>query len=510
MKPEANQKYTTHFLFFILFFGIAFFLEWHKILFYSPQGIHFIRQTDSLAFALNYFRDSRDFLSPATFNLQLGTDGNSACEFPILYYITAKLYSIFDEQESILRIIHLLINTFGLFVFYKLAFQILKDRFYALITVGLVFTSSVYNNYAINYLPDSGALGLTLIGWYFFFRYYELEKFKYLTLSFGFFCLASLIKVTTFINPITVFATLLFYWGFKPNSLLNLSKNKLKVILLFITTSSLVAAWNIFAIQYNNQNYANYFLTHPRPIWGLTSVEINEIWNHISHYWYPNYFAHSVTHLLLIAFVFQFYFIIKKWKTIHNLIILILTLGVIAYCSLFYVQFRNHDYYFLTILPYILLLFIITFNNIKQYFPRLFKSYIVRLIILIIVISGINYSKNRFHKIYFDNNDLFAGIRFALKDTQSALEGLNISKDATFIILGDYTPNGGLYMINRKGWNVKDTSEESQNWLRQFVQDGADYIIKNNTTEEIKQLSLSQYAKPIYHSKSFSLYKINK
>ncbi|NQU33187.1 MAG: hypothetical protein HQ521_08135, partial [Bacteroidetes bacterium] len=70
---------------------VFFFLDYHNILFYRPQAIHFMRQTDCLSFVQSYYNNGLIFFEPQVLS-QNSIDGKAIGEFPILYYITASLY----------------------------------------------------------------------------------------------------------------------------------------------------------------------------------------------------------------------------------------------------------------------------------------------------------------------------------------------------------------------------------------------------------------------------------
>ncbi len=74
----------------------------------------------------------------------------------------------------------------------------------------LLLSSTVVLYYANNFLPDPASLSFSILGWYLFLLTVFKRKNGYLIiLSFVFFTLASLIKVTYFIHPVSAFFALL-------------------------------------------------------------------------------------------------------------------------------------------------------------------------------------------------------------------------------------------------------------------------------------------------------------
>ncbi len=71
---------------------------------------------------------------------------------------------------------------------------------------------------------------------------------------------------------------------------------------------------------------------------------------------------------------------------------------------------------------------------------------------------------------------MFASVGFKLAETKEYLDSIGIPENAKFIIITDKAPNGGLYFINRPGWNIPDTSESSLSKLKSCI-NSADYIL---------------------------------
>ncbi len=175
---QINSNRIVQLSFIISLIGLFFFFNFQFYLFLQPQGIHFIRQTDSLSFASNYYHNGFDFFHPSLFNL-MSSEGKAACEFPLIYYFVSLLYCIFGEKDYLLKIVNLLIFSIGIFHVFKLTFLLLKDCFYAFIVPLFLFSSVSLIYYSFNFLPDIAALGLTFSGWYFYFKFKEHTKCNY-------------------------------------------------------------------------------------------------------------------------------------------------------------------------------------------------------------------------------------------------------------------------------------------------------------------------------------------
>jgi hypothetical protein len=75
------------------------------------------------------------------------------------------------------------------------------------------------------------------------------------------------------------------------------------------------------------------------------------------------------------------------------------------------------------------------------------------------------------------SNDILSIIGVSLSETRGFIDSKGIHEDAKFIIMNDKTPNGGLYFINRQGWTIPDSSENSFKKLNEYISLGADYIL---------------------------------
>lgn len=469
------EKYRNY-LFLLLLIVVYLFLDFQTILFTHPQGIHFWRQTDSLSFAANYYKNGFHFFQPQVFNLQ-STDGKGASEFPILYYITAIAYSIFSEHEFILRLITLLIASTGFFYLFKLLYSFLDNLSYALGFTFLFISSTVLLYYTNNFLPDASAFGLTLMGWYFFFTFLKNKDSKRLLFkSFMFFTLASLLKVTYFINPITAILSIIIYDLTKKSAIKSTLRNNVRPLIFFIISLLIILSWNLYVSYYNSINNDHYFLIQPRPIWSMGKDQIAEVFEYMSNYWYTSYYYTTSFYVFLILIVAGLLFFKKAEKTLL-IPAFILLIGSICYFMLFFAQFKSHDYYFIALIPGILFLVMNSFIALKSKFPVLLNNFIPKILLLTLCVFSLNFAKENLIQRYKVKDDVYANIGSELAKTRHYLDSLGVSEKAKIIILADQTPNGGLYFINRPGWNIRDTTENSLSELKNSIKKGADYII---------------------------------
>ena len=504
---NTNKSLIHIIVFIVILINIFFFLNLDDIFLSGPQGIHFMRQTDSLSFASRYFNNGFDFFNPQLFNLK-NINGNAACEFPITYYLTALLYSVFGKKIFILKLLHYIIISIGIFHLFKLSLLLLKDYFYAIVISLFLFTSTVFNYYSFNYLPDAPALGFTFIGWYFAFKYLikEEEKNKTILTAFIFFTIASLIKVTYLINPLSVIGFSLFSIIFNQKKTIENGIAK-KIITYGIIGVFIVIAWNTYILYYNTLYNSSSFNTTALPIWSLTINEIKSVWDHITNYWHFSYFAKRSFYLLFLLLSLQVIFH-KKTDSKLSLITLILFLGAFAYFLLFYSQFKDHDYYFLTFIPLITLVLINGIKTWQNIFNNRYLNIATKLAFTIVLISGLNYSKLTLANRNNKKVDYYSKMGLLINENSNSIDSLNISNNSKFIIGPDPCQNGGLFFLNRMGWTIDLQEDITINKINHYKDLGAEYLILTSDTSVFSTDTGNSTGKLILKGKGINIFKL--
>ena len=415
-------------------------------IFSNPKTIHFLRQTDCLSFAAQYFNDGFDFFNPKLYNLK-NIDARAACEFPITYYIASLLYVIFGKHLVILKLVHLIILYIGIYYVYKLSNLILKSTIISILLSLFLFTSTVFNYYSFNYLPDTPALGLCFIGMYHIIKYFSIDKKSHLIIGFLFFTLAGLIKVTYTIYPISIIIFALYTFLIKNR--IQISKLQSRRIIHFGWLSILIVfLWNAYIIYYNFVYESQSFNTKPMPLWNMNKDELIEVWDIMVNYWNSEYFAH--TSMITVAFMLLIQIIFNKKADKRLLAITSISfLGCLSYFILFYSQFKDHDYYILVFFP---LLILILINGMKVLFS-IVKSFNIKMknvsiiFFALIVIYGIRYSSLQLTRRYNLQPDDVSLTSLQIESKIKEINKLNIPNKARFIVAPDPTQNGGLFFF---------------------------------------------------------------
>ncbi|MBU2018868.1 MAG: hypothetical protein KJ941_04400, partial [Bacteroidetes bacterium] len=309
------------FQFFFLLFGGGLFLwllgcfDW---LFSEPTGVHYIRQTDCLAFVQHYFQHGNPWWQPAVYDLNT-FEGRGASEFPLFYYLIAKIWSYTGQVDWYLRLWNFGWVIAGIVGFWFFLKRELQSVWISWMVCLLTFTGTVFWYYAPNYLPDVASLGMCFIGFY--FLTHENRTRKTLLLTFLFLTLAGLMKPTLLVLPTAfVLSNVLIdiLQSIKNQRLVLHSKG---IVLAFSSAILVSFAWVVYVKWYNSSVNNIYFLFEPRPIWTNSVEERSEVWSFLSEKWaYRRYANDQVLQLwsaMMILPLLGFRKLKLKWYLTH-------------------------------------------------------------------------------------------------------------------------------------------------------------------------------------------------
>lgn len=463
--------------FFILLFSLLY--DYQTVLFLRPQSVHYWRQTDCTTQALNYYQHGMQFSKPEMHNLHANGYTNGYCveELPVIFYFTAFLYKIFGFHEWLFRLVNLLIFYLGLFFIYKFFYLVLKNKFISIVTALLFFASPMLAYYSNNFISNPAALALTIISWFFFYKYYVNPKIKYFNLFLLFILLASLLKISEAFSLFAITGILILELiGVKFKSEGQIFSQKLKVIAALVLTFILFAGWYIWAHKYNNQNFQTYYIFDFRPIWTLEASTIQKVWSMVKGYWHEYYFHKSALILFGLSFIFNCIFF-KKTNKFFFFITLELFVGVVLFLMLWFYNLLNHDYYLISALILPLLSLLVTFDIIIRHYPKIVGSYIFTLSLIVFLGFNVFHSKKLMHARYhgWENADL--ALYSDLFSISPYLQSIGVKADDKVICLPDQSVNYSLYLINRPGWTEFNGVLNDSATFKRFIDRGAKYLL---------------------------------
>jgi hypothetical protein len=404
-----------------------------------PDGIHFIRQADSLSFVLNYIFFEDNFFTPTNFNL-ISEQGKAASEFPIIYFLVAKIQALWNQPAVIIRIIHALIFFGGLQIFFVQLFKNKIPLFLAVVATLTLCTSTVVLYYSNNYLPDIAALGLTIAGVALSLR----KEKKYILIAIELFTLAALLKVTYAIYPIA-FLTVLFL--FKKHYSFSTQYKLIYAFIFFLP----VMAWWIYVHYYNMGVENSYYANRAIPIWKTPQAQISATTDLILNYWKNSYYP-PATQLLLICMIGAFIIFFKKIETYKKMYFGLVLAGLGCFVILFYQKFHDHDYYFMIVIPAVALLFLTVIPELISYCKTKFLKIGLYLFFLAPVIMSYRYVWIKIPNRWETENNLQSH-HVSLENMLSKLNQEDPEHLQKILVVGDSTMNGTLYQLQRKGFS---------------------------------------------------------
>ncbi|MBS4065712.1 MAG: glycosyltransferase family 39 protein [Chitinophagaceae bacterium] len=457
-----------------------------------PQGIHFSRHIDSFSYSYYYFSEHSGFFHPGNFNLE-SINGRCASEFPIMYYITSLLYLFFGVNFWTLKIITILMLFLGFLYCVKMVFLLCENLILSVLLTTLFFTSTVILYYGTFYLPDIHALGFLMVSLYYFFLYFKFQEKRHLLKLYIFITLSALLKAS------------FFYYGciFLVMILLISKREKIRHgqnILFFFLSLIIIASWYVYANRYNFANNAWYYTLSPKPFWKESRERITLALGFISNYWYSKYYFQSTFHFFFLTFLLGIFYV-RKISLYLVLFFSLISLSLL-YASLFLTQFIHHDYYFIAIVPAIIIIVTLSLISIVKNIPNKLILSCVYISLLVITILSANYAKLNLHRRYSNNFDSFSAPRYLLYGANDYLDSIGVSKESKFLVIGDRSQNGSLAFLRRFGWIYPNFQRDTIN--RNTNLKVADYLVvlrpSVNTIPKNIQEKLKNCDKYVYYN----------
>lgn len=495
-KLVSNKKLIPIYVFLIISTGLFYLMGYQEVATKGPFSRHSYRQSDSYAFALNYYYENNRFLEPSVLCVIEDKGGKAVSEFPGLYYITAKIWKLTGVNPLILRLIDLIILFIGLFYLYKLSYEILNDHFWSILVSLLMFSSPLLGYYSFNFIPNIPALGFALIATYYYYKYHTSSKVHFLILSTILFSLGALLKISSLfaflaINAVSFFQNIRHRKQNAKALLLQLGS----VIILFIG----VFSWYAFAKDYNSKNLDGLFRQDIIPIWNLSSEHIQRIKDSA----YTNTIIYFLNPFALIALAGLFITSTVFWKKTNTtllLITLILFCGISMFILLFFEGMDAHEYFLVditVIIPAITITFLTTVKGISL---KLFNSRITKSLAFFLLLLSLNYNVvmtrahyNPHDKMVTQNIPLPNRVqeywnyvywdwevhRGKYEGIVPYIRSLGINFDDKVISIPDESPNITLTLLHQKGftdyhyWNNYQGAKRTE----RKIELGAKYMI---------------------------------
>jgi hypothetical protein len=339
----------------------VFYYGYNKTLFDPPRSVHTWRQSDGASTGLHFYQYHNSLFKPMFHNM-LEANGEAGSEFPLLYWLAAKLSPEHKFRGWYIRALCFIFTAGFLIAINLVSFSILKSVVQATYTSMLLFTSTVFVFYSGNYLPDVPAVCSGLIGCAFVYLHYKNKSIPALLLALVFFTLGGLFKITSIIPYLTLL-TICSYELISSKPVFKkpvLFESKLFPLLTFPLIIAI--AWVVYIKNYNESFNSYYYRTATIPVWELDVEDLKIFGGAILMRWFHEYFSVVTTKVVFIISLLTVVIAwIKKWQ--HGFFLSLLFLGSFSILFLFSYQFVHHDYYMIVVLQSAVFFYLYFFRN---------------------------------------------------------------------------------------------------------------------------------------------------
>ncbi len=513
--------------FFILLFFVSLLYGYVEIFFRNPSYHHLWRQSDCLSITMNYYKENLNFFTPAIHWVG-NDDGRTISEFPIIYYTVAQLWKVFGHHEFIFRLINILIVFSGLYCLFRFTLEFISDGFWAVFLPFFLFSSPILAYYTNNFLADAPALGLSIMGGYFFWKAFSNCKKKWFYFSLVLFLLAGLIKISSLILFLSLFLLNLYLILFQHKEKTWLTS--IFRILPYLVVIVLIFIWYRYSAYYNKHNISGVFLQGFLPVWSIDSAAIKNLLNSYWNDTIPAFFPLAGFYFDLVVFIclFFFYKYVNRFLLFLNLFVFLACIGLLI---LLYQALTIHDYYSTNSLIFIPLPLLAMLDLFHRKYPRLLKNIFLKILAVVGLILLL-YTGAITNRMKYNTRDWLVKTNFIIdKHEMQELEKFNDWFDTRFTALHTISPylkhlgiqrtdrvystpdnsiNITLYMMDQKGIDDFGYTDLPYSKRIPLVKElGCKYIILNNTYY-CKDTGLAPYLKhQIGTYQNVNIYKLD-
>ncbi len=488
------KKLNGYVVFLILIIVALSIFYYDSLLDHPPMGIHQWRQTDCLVLTRNYMKGA-SFFEPELDILLADnyTTGKSAGEFPLLYYVVGKIWTLTGENLMLYRLLYLTILLACLYTLFKSAKYVLNNDFYAATITLLLYTSPLFVFYGVSFLTDVPAFCFSVIAVWFLIRYYQKAVPHAFSMAMLFFALAGLIKVSSLIPFLFFGFILLIESVFKVKTLKNQTvfKNKWYEWAGFSVVLLVIVAWYWYAHWYNLQHQFKYTFNAPYPVWKISGEkEWMQIIEGIRYHISPIFHNQVVWAVLLPVFIINL-FLKNKIPPMAYWANILLPLGGLIYFMLWLPLFGIHDYYYTPFLSVMLGIFIpfiyflsIRFKNNKylKTITGIFLIYSMWYAVEVVNLRKISQSGNDM----IVNNEKFVSLMHwsnwnksvtwdRFQNIEKYFIEIGVNPEDKIIALPDPSFSISLFYTNRKGWTNYMNYHKKED-IKYLIDKGAKFL----------------------------------
>lgn len=419
-----------------------FLVRLYGIWFPTLETWHSWRQTLTNMMARNMNEHQFTFLYPEI-DMAGAKSGIIGSEFPLFQNLIAGCNEIFGYDHWYGRLIALISSTVASWCFFRIIEAIWNKRTAWFSTV--VFTCSLWFSFSRKSMPDTFAVSLVIIGFYFLMRF--LMERKNLFLFFGFLgiTLGGLCKIPA-VYLFVLILPFLFQTKFQ-------FKTRLVLLGTIGVASMIIGWWYFIWVPYLVRTY-DFELFFPKGI----MEGIREIQPYWADFWQQIYFGALRSYIALLPLLFGLGWLViqnnRKYIPYFVLPILVFLLFAIKTGTVF----PTHNYYVLPLVPLLAVLVGLGLQRLDNRFALA--------LILIIAIEGIGNQIADFR--------IKEEVKYKL---ELAKELDSILPRSNKIVLTTGSNPEWMYWFHRKGWSVTSERIQDSVSLNELTNEGARYLV---------------------------------
>jgi len=447
-----------------------------------PYKIHAWTQSDRYALALNFQENGFDLFHPQTYNFKTLSQNQGSlvsenritpADCPMHEYVIALIMKITgNNRPSVFRFYNLLYGLLG-FLFLFLWVRNTSSSWLKPFAVLLfAFLSPVYVYYLDGFLPSITSVSNVFIGLYFYFKFLDNKRYRYLFLAVLFTLLAALSRI-----PFTLFISALFcqrLWIMIKNR-----KPELKILWTFMGALAIIIGYFFYNI-WLARVYGSSFLMTIMP--AASMADLRENISYIYHTWFFSYFTlYHYAVILLLGIIFIVQWIRNRTLTVFQkttgFLFLFTFFGSVIYFFLMVLQFHNHDYYFLDCFYIPCLLYILMcLDSIRL------KDLSIKLLFaaFVLVFGYLSYGKCKQDEQFRYGDDPFNRYQNEYLNylgSSRLLDSLKISPTSRMVVMDAYTTNTPFILMNRTGYTLMGADGEH---IKRSLDWNYDYAVMQN------------------------------
>ena len=354
----------------------------------------------------------------------------------------------------------------------------------------LVFTSPMFIFYGPNFLPDAPALTFTFCAWFFLYNFVKERKNYSLWFSALFFFLAISLKITAGTSFIAI-GTWIIIEPFFIKKEDRIFYFKFKNYLPFFISMILMISWYWYVDLYNTLHQADYSYRGIWPIWKMTATQFQKIIDILDKIFFKEFFWPPLQYATFIIWLFLL-IKIKKVASFFRFLLIVMPLGFAAILALWFQVLEGHDYYLITQIQVLVIVWAIFFVYLKE---KKFWNHPIAYIILLVIFGFLANNGKLRHNARYEGwmNEGFKLHMEALTEIKPYFEKWNIKPDDKVISIPDNSINASLYYMERKGYTGFGNDFTKEEEFRKRIAQGAKFLVINDTSI-LQQPTIQEFA----------------